>query len=38
MTEAAQRYMGNSVPRKEAPAFITGNPNWTDNIKLPGML
>src|SRR3712207_5174580 len=38
MTEAARRYMGNSVPRKEDPAFLTGNANWTDNIKLPGML
>ena len=38
MTEAARRYMGNSVRRKEDPAFLTGNANWTDNIKLPGML
>src|SRR5215212_4352925 len=38
MTEMARRYMGNSVPRKEDPAFLTGHANWTDNIKLPGML
>jgi carbon-monoxide dehydrogenase large subunit len=38
MTETARRYMGNSVPRKEDPAFLTGHANWTDNIKLPGML
>jgi aerobic carbon-monoxide dehydrogenase large subunit len=38
MTEMARRYMGNSVPRKEDPALLTGHANWTDNIKLPGML
>jgi carbon-monoxide dehydrogenase large subunit len=38
MTETARRYMGNSVPRKEDPEFLTGHANWTDNIKLPGML
>src|SRR5829696_6925348 len=38
MTETARRYMGNSVPRKEDPAFLMGHANWTDNIKLPGML
>ena len=38
MTETARRYMGNSVPRKEDPAFLTGHANWVDNIKLPGML
>ena len=38
MTEMARRYMGNSVLRKEDPAFLTGHANWTDNIKLPGML
>jgi aerobic carbon-monoxide dehydrogenase large subunit len=38
MTETARRYMGNSVPRKEDPAFLLGHANWTDNIKLPGML
>ena len=38
MTETARRYMGNSVLRKEDPAFLTGHANWTDNIKLPGML
>ena len=38
MTEAAERYIGSSVPRKEDPALLTGRANWTDNIKLPGML
>src|SRR3954469_2758818 len=38
MTEMAERYMGSSVPRKEDPALLTGRANWTDNIKLPGML
>ncbi|HET7478913.1 MAG TPA: molybdopterin cofactor-binding domain-containing protein [Rubrobacteraceae bacterium] len=38
MTQAPERYMGGGVPRKEDPALITGKANWTDNIKLPGML
>jgi aerobic carbon-monoxide dehydrogenase large subunit len=38
MTEAARRYMGNSVPRKEDPALLTGHSNFTDDIRLPGML
>jgi carbon-monoxide dehydrogenase large subunit len=38
MTETARRYMGNSVPRKEDPAFLTGHTNFTDDIRLPGML
>lgn len=38
MTETAERYMGSSVPRKEDAALLTGRANWTDNIKLPGML
>ncbi len=38
MTETVERYMGSSVPRKEDPALLTGRANWTDNIKLPGML
>ena len=38
MTEPAERYMGSSVPRKEDSALLTGRANWTDNIKLPGML
>jgi aerobic carbon-monoxide dehydrogenase large subunit len=38
MTEAARRYMGNSVPRKEDPALLTGHTNFTDDIRLPGML
>jgi carbon-monoxide dehydrogenase large subunit len=38
VTEAPQKYVGNGVPRKEDPALVTGRANWTDNIKLPGML
>jgi carbon-monoxide dehydrogenase large subunit len=30
--------MGNGIPRKEDPNLVTGKANWTDNIKLPGML
>ena len=38
MTETARRYMGNSVPRKEDPALLTGQTRFTDEIRLPGML
>ncbi len=38
MTQAPERYMGGGVPRKEDPNLVTGRANWTDNIKLPGML
>jgi carbon-monoxide dehydrogenase large subunit len=38
MTETARRYMGNSVPRKEDPALLTGHATFTDDIRLPGML
>ena len=38
MTEAPEKYVGGGVPRKEDPALVTGKANWTDNIKLPGML
>jgi aerobic carbon-monoxide dehydrogenase large subunit len=38
VTEAPERYIGGGVPRKEDPALVTGRANWTDNIKLPGML
>ncbi|CAN5621002.1 molybdopterin-dependent oxidoreductase [soil metagenome] len=38
MTETAERYMGSSVPRKEDPLLLTGRGNFTDDIKLPGML
>jgi aerobic carbon-monoxide dehydrogenase large subunit len=38
MTELARRYMGNSVPRKEDPTLLTGRSNFTDDIRLPGML
>jgi carbon-monoxide dehydrogenase large subunit len=30
--------MGGGVPRKEDPNLVTGRANWTDNIRLPGML
>ncbi|HEX4992250.1 MAG TPA: hypothetical protein VFV45_03395, partial [Rubrobacteraceae bacterium] len=38
MTESARRYMGNSVPRKEDPALLTGHTTFTDEIRLPGTL
>jgi carbon-monoxide dehydrogenase large subunit len=38
VTEAPERYIGGGIPRKEDPALVTGRANWTDNIKLPGML
>ncbi|MEW6636945.1 MAG: hypothetical protein AB1425_09065, partial [Actinomycetota bacterium] len=38
MTEAPEKYIGGGVPRKEDPALVTGRANWTDNIRLPGML
>jgi len=38
VTQAPERYMGGGVPRKEDPNLVTGRANWTDNIKLPGML
>ncbi len=38
MTETARRYMGNSVPRKEDAALVTGRTNFVDEIHLPGML
>ena len=38
MTEAPEHYVGSSVPRKEDPDLVTGQANWTDNIKLPDMV
>jgi carbon-monoxide dehydrogenase large subunit len=38
VAQAPERYVGGGVPRKEDPALVTGHANWTDNIKLPGML
>jgi aerobic carbon-monoxide dehydrogenase large subunit len=38
VTEAPERYVGGGIRRKEDPALVTGRANWTDNIKLPGML
>ena len=38
MTQAPERYMGGGVPRKEDPNLVTGQANWTDNIKLAGTL
>ena len=38
MTQAPEKFVGGGVPRKEDRALVTGRANWTDNIKLPGML
>jgi carbon-monoxide dehydrogenase large subunit len=38
VTEAALKYVGGGVVRKEDPNLVTGKANWTDNIKLPAML
>jgi aerobic carbon-monoxide dehydrogenase large subunit len=38
VTETARRYMGNSVLRKEDPPLLTGQADFTDDIRLPGML
>jgi aerobic carbon-monoxide dehydrogenase large subunit len=40
MTEAevAERYVGDSVLRKEDPEFLTGEARYTDDLSLPGML
>jgi aerobic carbon-monoxide dehydrogenase large subunit len=38
VTQAPEKFVGGGVPRKEDPALVTGRANWTDNIKLPGML
>ena len=38
MTQAPERYMGGGLLRKEDPNLVTGKANWTDNIKLPGMV
>ena len=38
MTQAPERYMGGGLPRKEDPNLVTGKANWTDNIKIPGMV
>ena len=38
MTQAPEKFVGGGVLRKEDPALVTGQANWTDNIKLPGML
>ena len=38
MTQAPERYMGGGIPRKEDPNLLVGKANWTDNIKMPGML
>jgi carbon-monoxide dehydrogenase large subunit len=37
-TEAPARELGRARLRKEDAKLITGQTNWTDNIKLPGML
>jgi len=38
VTQAPERYMGGGIPRKEDPNLLVGKANWTDNIKMPGML
>ncbi len=38
MTETTERYMGRSVPRKEDAPLLTGQSNFTDDIKVSGML
>ncbi|MDQ3430581.1 MAG: xanthine dehydrogenase family protein molybdopterin-binding subunit, partial [Actinomycetota bacterium] len=38
MTQAPERYMGGGLLRKEDPNLLTGKANWTDNIKMPGMV
>ena len=38
MTQAPERYMGGGLLRKEDPNLVTGKANWTDNIKIPGMV
>ena len=38
MTETIERYMGSSVRRKEDPTLLTGQGNFTDDIKVAGML
>jgi len=38
MTETTERYMGSSVLRKEDATLLTGQANFTDNIKVAGML
>jgi len=38
MVEAPQAELGRARLRKEDARLITGQTNWTDNIKLPGML
>jgi carbon-monoxide dehydrogenase large subunit len=36
--ETAQRYVGQSLRRKEDPRLITGRATYTDDMNLPGML
>ncbi|HMC36622.1 MAG TPA: hypothetical protein VKK30_02010, partial [Actinomycetota bacterium] len=38
MASVAQRYVGESVPRKEDPELITGQARYTDDLVLPGMV
>ncbi|WP_214367800.1 xanthine dehydrogenase family protein molybdopterin-binding subunit [Pseudonocardia sp. H11422] len=38
MTETVERYVGQSVPRREDAALLTGRATWTDTIRLPGTL
>src|SRR5919201_3550236 len=36
--EAARRWMGGGLPRKEDPKLLTGQGRFVDDIALPGML
>ncbi|MEJ3656308.1 molybdopterin cofactor-binding domain-containing protein [Actinomycetes bacterium KLBMP 9759] len=38
MTETVERYVGQSVRRREDAALITGRGTWTDGISVPGAL
>lgn len=35
---AERKYIGRSLPSKEAPRFVTGRGQFTEDISLPGML
>jgi carbon-monoxide dehydrogenase large subunit len=38
MTQTAERFVGQSVRRREDAALLTGRATWTDDIVLPGTL
>jgi carbon-monoxide dehydrogenase large subunit len=37
-TQAPAKELGRARPRKEDARLVTGQTNWTDNLRLPGML